>query len=807
MKLCLPFLCFGWSFLLYSVLESVKYNLRVNLIERIGAMQHKKCFLIAVLLFLLTGFLVLFQPMRALLSVSASAYAPPPVDWTNGAGYGCSVKQTADNGYIMAGGEDTRPEGCWLAKIDKSGNLEWKRIYSKLGYEYSGRAAQQTEEGGYMLVGMAREGTATYCSAFLCKTDETGGMLWNRTYGREGHHYFVSSGQQTDDGGFVLAGSTEIVGGEYGSNVFLMKTDVSGNVEWNKTYGGIASEYAYSIQQTSDHGYILAGETYSFGAGYSDCYLAKTDSFGNMQWNKTYGTDLLDSASSVRQTMDGGYIFVGYYYWDGGQKQFAEYAIITKTDSNGGIEWTDSFSGEDPPTGRAWAEACSVDETSDGGFIVAGDASRSDGGRAMFLLKTHSQGNATDWRGTYIENAGVHAVIQTTDGGYAVTGVCGLMKIMPESVVILARFRYSPATPIINESIVFNANYSYDRNQDIVSYLWNFDDGNITSIMNPIVVHRYKNAGIYNVSLRVVDAEGLNSTCSGVLCVMTPTSFLLSTTVPSASVGCSVNISATLLDLFGNRIGNETVDLYYAFSGFGNWNAIASERTDTFGGLSAEWIPPAPSYFVIKAVYAGNYTHVGSSKNVTLSMLPYGEAYLFSVESNSTVSSMGFDTNSQMLSFTATGAGGTMGYAKVTAAKSLIPDLTLLSVYVDGAEYDYNVTEANDSWVLLFAYDHSAHLVEIQLDSTIPELTPPTLLLLFIIVTLFAVMICRRRSPSEEQERDQAKQTVYSDSLKAHGVTHQVQYWKTRQENSNSPRCPSAVENSNSRKLFRKYWA
>jgi len=132
-------------------------------------------------------------------------------------------------------------------------------------------------------------------------------------------------------------------------------------------------------------------------------------------------------------------------------------------------------------------------------------------------------------------------------------------------------------------------------------------------------------------------------------------------------------------------------------------------------------------------------------------MLPYGEAYLFSVESNSTVSSMGFDTNSQTLSFTATGEKGTVGYAKVTAAKSLVPDLALLSVYVDGAEYSYNVTEKNDSWVILFVYDHSAHLVEIRLDSTIPEYTSLALLALFMTATLFAAIGYKRKSYSSNE--------------------------------------------------------
>jgi hypothetical protein len=246
--------------------------------------------------------------------------------------------------------------------------------------------------------------------------------------------------------------------------------------------------------------------------------------------------------------------------------------------------------------------------------------------------------------------------------------------------------------------------------------------------------------------LRVVDAEGLNSSYSSVLCAKIPTLISLSTSTPSETAGYSVSISGILLDSYGNRIENESVALYYAFSGFDSWNAITSEFTDSSGSFSAMWIPPAPSYFIIKAAYAGNYTHVESSKNATFSMLPYGSDYLFSVESNSTISSMGFDAESETLSFTAAGAEGTKGYAKVTAAKSLVPDLALLRVSVDGVEYDYSVSEVGDSWVILFAYEHSVHQIEIHLDYTIPEFPSFLILLIFMAAALLAIMIYKRKN-------------------------------------------------------------
>ena len=133
---------------------------------------------------------------------------------------------------------------------------------------------------------------------------------WAQTYGCSGTDYACSI-QQTSDGGFIVAGSTDSFGAGK-ADFWVLKLDESGNALWQKTYGGTDYDYASSIQQTPDGGYIVAGETESFGAGRADLWVLKLDESGNALWQKTYGGTDYDNAYSIQQTLDGGYIMAGY---------------------------------------------------------------------------------------------------------------------------------------------------------------------------------------------------------------------------------------------------------------------------------------------------------------------------------------------------------------------------------------------------------------------------------------------------------------------------------------------------------------
>ena len=278
-----------------------------------------------------------------------------------------SVIQTSDGGYAIAGTTESKmdwsvfpsptmfgeDEDIWLIKIGSSGNKEWDKMYGGAKRD-SVHSVIQTSDGGYAIAGDTWVSNNSWYDGWLIKTDSSGNVKWNKTYGGSGTETAYSV-VQTSDGGYAIAGDTS----DFGGNFWLVKTDSFGNVEWNRTYGGIGNECAWEMIQTSDGGYALAGlkDPISFGNGSRDFWVVKTDSFGNEEWNRTYGSQYRDEARAMVQTSDSGYILVGETGSD---------AWLVKIDSCGNEEWNEIYGGPDVD------KAQSVIQTSDNGYVFAG---------------------------------------------------------------------------------------------------------------------------------------------------------------------------------------------------------------------------------------------------------------------------------------------------------------------------------------------------------------------------------------------------------------------------------------------------
>jgi predicted secreted protein len=267
----------------------------------------------------------------------------------------------------------------------------------------------QTSDGGFLLTGDTSSYGAGSNDAYLVKVDANGEMQWNRTYGGPLNES-ASVVCITSDGGYAIMCITNSYGAG-GNDFWLVKTDSAGNMQWNKTYGGTGVDNGYFVFQTADGGYALYGETNSFGAGGYDVWLIKTDETGNMQWNKTYGAAGNDLGANLILTADGGYAVVSISTSFGGYK-----AWFAKLDASGTMAWNKTYS----LTAICWAVGI---QTADGGYALTGVVYPTSK-RDLWLIKTDSSGNML-WNKTYGgtgDDTG-WGLVQMDDGGYTIIGV------------------------------------------------------------------------------------------------------------------------------------------------------------------------------------------------------------------------------------------------------------------------------------------------------------------------------------------------------------------------------------------------
>ncbi len=314
---------------------------------------------------------------------------------------GTSIELTPDGGYIAScrtssnDGDVTNSHGgedYWIIKLNSSGIIQWQKILGGSGND-GAYSIKPTSDGGYIVTGISDSndgdvsGNHGSWDYWVVKLNGTGVIQWQKSLGGSGSEYASYSIQQTSDGGYIVSGYTDSndgnVSGNHGDlDYWVVKLDSNGAIQWQKSLGGSNVDYATSIAQTSEGGYIVAGYSFSNDGdvsgnhGQSDYWVVKLNGSGNIEWQKSLGGSDYDYAYSIRQTHDGGYIIAGgtnSYDGDVSGNHGDDDAWIVKLNSSGDLQWQYCLGGSQ------YDGASSIDQTFDDGYIIAGFSNSSDG--------------------------------------------------------------------------------------------------------------------------------------------------------------------------------------------------------------------------------------------------------------------------------------------------------------------------------------------------------------------------------------------------------------------------------------------
>ncbi|MDR2354295.1 MAG: T9SS C-terminal target domain-containing protein [Deltaproteobacteria bacterium] len=309
----------------------------------------------------------------------------------NGFDSATSIQETSDGGLIIAATGESEEGNACIFKLDSAGNLEWQKTFGGSEIEDS-FLIRETSNGEFLTVGSSYSNDGDVAEnhgesdIWIIKLDPQGNILWTKSLGGAGSDIasslLVNSDQEFIIAGYSYSNNADVSGNHGSSDAWIVKMDALGNIQWQKSFGGSDKDFANSIQETSDGGFIVAGNTLSSDGdvsknqGKSDIWVFKLDPQGNLSWQKTFGGSDEDEAKSIQVTPDGGFVVAGMSRSQDGDvtQNFGDYDYwLLKLDSQGDLEWQKSYGGSGSD------EANSLLVTADGGFIIAGESNSKDG--------------------------------------------------------------------------------------------------------------------------------------------------------------------------------------------------------------------------------------------------------------------------------------------------------------------------------------------------------------------------------------------------------------------------------------------
>lgn len=338
----------------------------------------------------------------------------PVVKWGRtygGEDYECGwdVLECSDNGFIALGSTNSFGNGgydIYVIKTDSLGLAQWMKTYGGLNDDY-GYGLCPAWDSGYIIVGSTSSSGNGMSDIIVIKIDRDGDSLWVRTYGDSLNEIGYSI-IRVEHNSYVITGITSSTGSG-GTDMYTIKIDQSGNLIWSKTYGGLFDDQAYCIDATDDGGHIIVGQTFSFGNGGGDIYIIKTDSLGEIEWERLYGSVQNEIGFCGKQTRDGGYIVCGGAYFT----LLGYECCLLRYNNNGSLLW-DNFQGS-----LSDDYAYSVQEIFQNNYVIAGNFSYE-----MYVARTDTEG----WNIWSLIYGGsgtdcAFKVRQTADSGYIIVGI------------------------------------------------------------------------------------------------------------------------------------------------------------------------------------------------------------------------------------------------------------------------------------------------------------------------------------------------------------------------------------------------
>jgi len=539
------------------------------------------------------------------------------------------MEQTADSGFIMVGSTTTYSVGgadIWLVKTDAYGNQQWQKSKGGTDFDFA-NMVKVTSDGGFIIAGFTDSYGAGDNDGWLVKTDANGNTQWSQTYGNSGFQEFEAI-VQTADGGYACVGLNNSAGTDY-YDVWLVKTNSAGVMQWQRNIGDGSYEIGNSIQIAPDGGYIIAGQSYSYDTS-GAFYMIKTDASGNEEWHKTFTSGHTCEAHYVQNVPGGGYILCGDAdtTYDG----YGESDVwVIRTDENGDSLWAHAYGGTKKDGGKT------IEPTTDGGYIIGGIV-RSFGliNPDFYAVKVDS-GGVIEWSQHYGLAYHDHAyrAIQTSDGGFAFFGYYrnqanklnyGLVKIGPDGGVAkdIAIDRIETPTNIICSSAgspikLLITNYGGTNESNIVCYLTATGPGGTTSYQDTLTGSVPPNTsqsftfspasfnsldpGTYDLKAYTIHRNGdisyTNDTITSTLTVITPspdpvTTSAIACTGPAAlALAANANDSIFWYDSTGVLVGcgenfttpsiNNTTT-YYAENRIGKGDMVGAPNNNIGSG-------------------------------------------------------------------------------------------------------------------------------------------------------------------------------------------------------------------------------